>query len=60
MAVHSFDKDTQREYESANAFRAQLDREAEEHAREMYRRDEERAEAAYNREEQLRIQQEEQ
>lgn len=60
MAVHSFDKDTQREYESAAAFRAQLDREAERHAQEMYRREEERNEANYNREEQLRIEREEQ
>ena len=60
MAVHSYDKDTQREYESAAAFRAQLDREAERHAREMYRREEERNEANYNREEQLRIEREEQ
>lgn len=60
MAVHSYDKDTQREYESAAAFRAQLDKEAERHAREMYRREEERNEANYNREEQLRIEREEQ
>ena len=60
MAVHSFDKDTQREYESASAFRAQLDREAERHAREMYRREEERNEANLSREEQLRIEREEQ
>ena len=60
MAVHSYDKDTQREYESAAAFRAQLDREAERHAREMYRREEERNEANLSREEQLRIEREEQ
>ncbi|MBQ8626415.1 MAG: hypothetical protein IJ419_09685 [Agathobacter sp.] len=60
MAVHSYDKDTQREYESAAAFRAQLDAEAARHAQEMYRREAERNEANYNREEQLRIEREEQ
>ena len=60
MAVHNYDKDTQREYESAAAFRAQLDAEAARHAQEMYRREAERNDENLAREDQIRLEREEQ